>query len=126
MFTDHYRQVVHELLGQHRVERHSPAIVKLEYDPGALSVEWEPGDMTRYTAVVVRLPMKNDALQVSGTMQGLPFVMQGEAGGFMSTGYFLEKNAHLRDKLNRYTVGKLTQMVAALMLKEAHGDQVDG
>ena len=125
MFTSQYWKEVDALLSEHKVERHGPAALRLEGTNDVLYAVWEPGDMTRYTAMVAKTPMDNRFLQVSGVMLNLPFVMQGQEGGFLSTGYFLEKNPHLVGKLNQYTVGKLCQLVGALMCKEAPGDPVD-
>lgn len=132
MFTQSYQDRVRDLLHEHRVERSGDAVVHLSVDTNVMLADWEPGDMTRYTAVVMVVPptTREDhlfpRLHVYGHMQGVPFGIQGHAGGFLSIGYFLEKNPHLlKCGVNRYTAGKLCQLVAALMGSQSDPDEVD-
>jgi hypothetical protein len=133
MFTETtYQNRTRELLAEHRVERSGGATVELRVDTNVMLANWEPGDMTRYTAVAMVVPPTTQEdhplphILVYGHMQGVPFGIQGHAGGFLSIGYFLEKNPHLlKCGVNRYTAGKLCQLVAALMGSRTNPDEVD-
>lgn len=98
--------------------------VEFEVHDSALMVSWEPGDMTRYRAllVVLRSPNGTEHAVVSGTLLGKAFYFECVWGGFLSLGYFLEKCPAIRD-LNLYTQRKLCQLVAACVRMDTDANQ---